>query len=178
MKPDLELKLQALLDAELPAAEAEQVRRLAAGDPAAARLLAELQNIKAALRQNEPAATVPETRPFYWSKIERQIQHEAARRPSPALFWAEQFRRWLVPLAGAATVAAGLLIWLHSSAPQVAFNEVSPSSAGITARTFRDNSAGINFVVVQETSPPSGTFLDTPPARTRNDGSSFMVELE
>ncbi|HXR08584.1 MAG TPA: hypothetical protein VN765_14710, partial [Candidatus Acidoferrum sp.] len=80
--------------------------------------------------------------------------------------------------AGAATLAAGLLLWLHSSAPQVALNEVSPSSAGIKARTFRDNSAGINFVVVQETSPPSGTFLDTPPARTRDDGSSFMIELE
>ncbi|MGA2557399.1 MAG: hypothetical protein ABSG04_14130, partial [Verrucomicrobiota bacterium] len=143
-----------------------------------ARLLAELQNIKAALRQNEPVAAVPETRPFYWSKIERQIQHEAARRPSPALSWAGLFRRWLVPLAGAATVAAGLLLWLRPSAPQVAFNEVSPSSAGIEARTFRDNSAGINFVVVQETSPPSGTFLDTPPARTRDEGSSFMVELE
>ncbi len=178
MKPDLELKLQALLDAELPAAEAEQVRRLAASDPAAARLLAELQNIRTALRQNEPTATVPETRPFYWSKIERQIQHEAARRPSPALSWADWIRRWPALLAGAATLAAVLVLWLYPSTPQVAFNEVSPSSAGVKARTFRDNSAGINFVVVQETSPPGGTFPDTPPARTRNDGSSFMVELE
>ncbi len=177
MKLDLELKLQALLDAELPPAEAEQVRRLAAADPEAARLLAELQNIKAALRQNEPSAVVPETRPFYWSKIQRQIRNEAARSPSPALSWSERFRRWLVPLAGMAAVAAVLLVLLHPSAPQVALNEVSPA-AGAKARAFRDNSAGINFVVVQETSPPSAGFVDTPPARTRNDGSSFMIELE
>jgi anti-sigma factor RsiW len=177
MKPDLELKLQALLDAELPPAEAEQVRRLAAADPEAARLLAELQNIKAALCQNEPFVAVPETRAFYWSKIQRQIQSEAGRSPSPAPSWSERFRRWLVPLAGMAAGVAVLLLLLHQSAPQVALNEVSPA-AGAKARAFRDNSAGINFVVVQETSPPPATFADPPPARTRNDGSSFMIELE
>jgi anti-sigma factor RsiW len=177
MKPDLELKLQALLDAELPPSEAERMRRLAVADPEAARLLAELQNIRTALRQNEPTAAVLETRAFYWSKIQRQIQLEAAWSPSPAPSWLERFRRWLVPLAGMSAVAAVLLVLLHPSAPQVALNEVSPA-AGARARAFRDNSAGINFVVVQETSPPSGSFVDTPPARTRNDGSSFMVELE
>ena len=78
MKHDLELKLQAWLDGELPAAEAEEMRRLAAADTEAAGLLAELQNTKAALLQNEPTVTVPETRAFYWSKIERQIQRQAA----------------------------------------------------------------------------------------------------
>ena len=83
-----------------------------------------------------------------------------------------------VPVIGwlAAGVAV-LLLLLHQSAPQVALNEVSPA-AGAKARAFRDNSAGINFVVVQETSPPPATFADPPPARTRNDGSSFMIELE
>ena len=121
MKPDLELKLQAWLDGELPAAEAEQVRRLAAADPEAARLLAELQNIKAAFLQNEPTATVPETRPFYWSKIERQIQREAARRPlpCPVLGGAASGAGW-PRLAGAAAVAAVLLVALNQSAPQVA----------------------------------------------------------
>ena len=83
MKPDLELKFQAWLDGELSAAEAERMRRLAAADPEAARLLAELRTVKAALLNNEPTAAVPETRPFYWSKIERQIQRQAAVRPAP-----------------------------------------------------------------------------------------------
>ena len=178
MKPEVELKLQALLDGELPAAQAGQMRRLAAADPEAARLLAELQNIQSALRQNEPTAAVPEARPFYWSKIQRQIQGQAALPPSPALSWAGQFRRWLLPLAGASALAALLLFCLSRSAPQVALNEVSPAAAGVKARAFRDKAAGINFVVVQETSPPSGTFVDTPPVRTRDDGTSFMIELE
>jgi anti-sigma factor RsiW len=54
MKHDLELKLQAWLDGELPAAEAEQMRRRAATDLEAARLTAELQNIKAAFLQSAP----------------------------------------------------------------------------------------------------------------------------
>ena len=112
MKLDLELKLQAWLDAELPAAEAEQMRRRAATDPEAARLLAELQNIKTALLQNETTVTVPETRPFYWSQIERRIQRQASLRPSPGPSWAERLRRWLAPLAGLAALAAALLAGL------------------------------------------------------------------
>jgi anti-sigma factor RsiW len=167
MKPDLELKLQAFLDAELPPGEAEEMRRLAASDQEAARLLAELQEITTVLHQNEPNAAVPETRPFYWSKIQRQIEREAGGSASPAPSWAERFRRWLTPLAAAAAGVAVLLLLLNRTAPQVALNEVSPA-AGAKASAFRDSSAETKFEVVQE----------SPPARTRNDGSSFMVELE
>ncbi len=173
MKDDLKLKLQAWLDAELPEAEAEQMRRLAAADPEAAGLLTELRNVKAALLNNEPTVAVPETRPFYWSKIERQIQHAAAVRPSPGLSWAERFRRWLAPLAGVAALAAVLLLALTQSAPQV-LDQVSETADGFKARTFRDNAAGINFVVFQG----NGQLAAALPARTRNDGSSFMIELE
>jgi anti-sigma factor RsiW len=177
MKHDLELKLQAWLDGELPAAEAEQLRRLTAADPEAARLLAELQNIKAAFLENEQTVAVPESRPFYWSKIERQIQREAAVRPSPALSWAERLRRWLAPLAGAAALAAVLLLALNQSAPQV-LNQVSDMAEGLQTRTFRDNSAGINFVVFHETPQPSAARATAQPARIRNDGSSFVIEYE
>ena len=170
MKPDLELKLQAWLDGELPAAEADQVRRRAASDPEAASLLAELQNIKTAFVQNETTVTVPETREFYWSKIERQIQREAAVRPASGPSWAERFRRWLAPLAGVAALAAVLLLALNQSAPQV-LNQVSDMAEGIQTRTFRDDSAGINFVVFHETSQSSV-------AHNRNDGSSFVTEME
>ena len=170
MKHDLELKLQAWLDGELPPAEAEEIRRRAAADPEAARLLAELQNIKAAFLQNEPTVAVPETRQFYWSKIERQIQREAVARPAPGLSWAERFRRWLAPLAGAATLATVLLVALNQSAPPV-LNQVSDMAEGFKTRTFRDDSAGINFVVFHETAQPSD-------GRIRDDGSSFVTEYE
>ena len=65
MNPDLELKLQALADGELSEPEAGRLRRLAAADPQAGRLLAELQTIKAAFLDNELTVAVPETREFY-----------------------------------------------------------------------------------------------------------------
>jgi negative regulator of sigma E activity len=179
MKPELELKLQAWLDGELPAAEAEQARRLAAAEPEAARLLAELQAIKTALRNNEEIVTVPETREFYWSKIERRIQREAADPPLLGPFWAERFRRWLVPLAGAAALAAMLLVALSQFRPQqTAFNQVSGITDEYTPRTFRDKPSGINFVVFQATPQPSASGAGAQPARTRNDGSSFMIDHE
>jgi anti-sigma factor RsiW len=177
MKHDLELKLQAWLDAELSAAEAEQMRRRAASDPEAASLLAELQNTKSALLQNEPAVTVPEARPFYWSKIQRQIQRQASVRPSPAPPWAERLRRWLAPLAGAAALAAVLLLALNPFAPPVV-NQVSDMAEGFQTRTFRDDSAGINFVVFHQTPQPSDAPAGAAPAHTRNDGSSFVIEVE
>jgi len=177
MKHDLELKWQTWLDGELPAAEAEQMRRLAASDPEAASLLAELQNIKTALLQNETAVTVPEARSFYWSKIQRQIQRPASVRPSPGPAWAERLRRWLAPVAGLAALAAAIMVALNPSAPQ-ALNQVSVMAEGFQTRTFRDDSAGINFVVFHQIPQPSAAFTGAAPARIRNDGSSFMTELE
>jgi anti-sigma factor RsiW len=179
MKAELELKLQAWLDGELPAAEAEEMRRLAAVDAEAAGLAAELQTVKAAFQDNEQKAAVPETREFYWSKIERQIQREAAVRPAPLASWAERFRRLLVPLAGVSALAAVLLVALNQYRPrETAFNQVSDTVDGFKARTFRDSPSGISFVVFQETPQPSAASAGAPSARTRNDGSSFVIEPE
>jgi anti-sigma factor RsiW len=169
MKPEMELKLQALLDGELPPAEAAVVRRQAAADPEAASLLAALENVKTAIRESEPGITVPETREFYWSKIARQIQREESGRPAPVLAWPARLQRWLAPLAGAVAVAAVLLLALNQAAPPV-LNQVSDMTQGLQTRSFHDNLSGINSVVLRETPQPS--------ARTRSDGSSFVTEME
>jgi hypothetical protein len=146
------------------------VRRQAAADPEAASLLAALENVKTAIRESEPdVVTVPEMREFYWSKIARRIEREGAARPAPVLAWPARLQRWLAPLAGAAAVAAVLLLALNQAAPPV-LNQVSDMAQGLQTRTFRDSSSGINFVVFHETPPPS--------ARIRNDGSSFVTEME
>jgi anti-sigma factor RsiW len=177
MKHDLELKLQAWLDGELPAAEAEQMRRRAATDLEAARLTAELQNIKAAFLQSETTATVPETRAFYWSRIQREIQRQASVRHSPAPLWAERLRRWLAPVAGLAALAAAVLMALNPSAPR-ALNQVSAMAEGFQTRAFRDDSAGINFIVFHQAPQPNAALAGATPARIRNDGSSFVTEVE
>jgi anti-sigma factor RsiW len=170
MKPELELKLQAWLDGELRAAEAEEMRRMAAADPEAARLLSELRNIKAAFLDNEQAAIVREPRGFYWSGIERRIQREAVARSSPGPALADWLRRWLAPLAGVAALAVVLLVALNPSAPRV-FNQVSDIAAGFKSRTFREKSNGVSFGVFQENPQPTA-------ARAFNDDSSFMTESE
>jgi anti-sigma factor RsiW len=179
MKQDLKLKLQAWLDGELPPAEAAALRALAAADPEAKRLLEELQAVKAALRQNERAASVPETREFYWSKIQQQIRREERVRRPVAAPWAARLRRWLAPMAGATALAAAFLAAVHHSPRPAGLNLVSVTAEGIEARTFHDQSSGMNIVFLQDTrgeEEPAGDQLQ--PAHTREDGSSFMTEFE
>ena len=73
MKHELELKLQAHLDGELTGREATEIAALLEHDREAAALFGELRNIKTALTGNELEIKLPETREFYWSKIEREI---------------------------------------------------------------------------------------------------------
>ena len=72
MKNDLELKLQAWLDGELSGPEGLRLSREIAGDADATRLVEELRSVKSALAGAETPLTIPESREFYWSKIERQ----------------------------------------------------------------------------------------------------------
>jgi anti-sigma factor RsiW len=170
MKNELELKLQAWLDGELSAAEAGEMQRLAATDPEAGRLLAELRSVKNAFAQGEPKIVFPETREFYWSKIQRQIRRESAPPPGPALSWSGYLRRWLAPAAGLGAVAAALLLALDQSGPRTILNQVSGASGDMNVSTFRDKNAGLNFVILQD--------VPKPIAHVRNDGSSFMTDIE
>ena len=70
---DDQLKLQAHFDGELPEPEARAVANWLARDREAVALLAELRNTRKALKGFESDIKLPETREFYWSKIEREI---------------------------------------------------------------------------------------------------------
>jgi len=174
-----ELKLQAWLDGELSPAEERALRLLADSDPEAKRLVEELQGVKAALLQNEQPVAVPETREFYWSKIQRQIERGervGAAVPAP---WPGRLRRWLAPLLGATALAAALVMAVHQSPLPEALNLVSITAEGYQARTFRDQSSGMNFVFLEDTrKTPEAAGAQGQPARMREDGSSFMVEFE
>jgi anti-sigma factor RsiW len=112
MNHELELKVQAYVDGQLSRRQAQKVERWAAQDPQAQALVAELRVAKSLLTGNDVERLVPESREFYWSKIQRQIerleQNEASAQPTPLLGW----RRYLAPLAGgafAALLVIGLL---------------------------------------------------------------------
>jgi len=106
MNMEQQLKVQAWLDGELPEAEARRVEGLVSGDKPAQALAAELRMTKSTLSGNEPAMTLPESREFFWGKIQREIERlekaGAESRPTP---WVLNWRRWMAPLSAVALVA-------------------------------------------------------------------------
>src|SRR4051812_1303740 len=102
MNEEQQLKLQAFLDGELSEAEARDVAALVARDADAAALMTELRNTRQVLANFEPDRKLPESREFFWSKIEREI--ERLEPAPPAVERVSLFtllrRRFLIP-AGA-----------------------------------------------------------------------------
>jgi anti-sigma factor RsiW len=101
MNEEQQLKLQAFLDGELPEREAREILAWSQREASAASLLAELKNTRATLASAEPKPSLPETREFYWSKIEREIQKlEPAERQAAVLIL--NWQRLLWPIGAAA----------------------------------------------------------------------------
>jgi len=105
MNSDTQLKVQSYLDNELSPSEARKVAGMISADREARELYNELKATKEILAQNEPAIKLDESREFYWSKIQRQIE-TAERTPQtrPTAWWV----RLLAPLAGTAALFAAL----------------------------------------------------------------------
>ena len=105
MKKELHLKVQSYLDCELSDREARKVQAWLAEDKEAQALMNELSMASAILKGNEPEKMVPDTREFYWSKIQRGIERgekPEASSPSGFLF---AWRKLLAPVVGVALVA-------------------------------------------------------------------------
>jgi anti-sigma factor RsiW len=149
MNQDLNIKLQALLDGELPEREAAELRQLLERDAEARDLVSELRATQAALKDFESDLKVPESREFYWSKIQREInRREAPARPAPAVSWVHTLRRWLVPVSSVAVIAiVGLVSLLQSPlmhSPVPGASEVAMTEAN--AFTYRDFNSGTTLV--------------------------------
>ncbi len=149
MDLDTQLKLQAFLDGELPEDEAMAVVSLIARDEEAKALHAELKHTRKALKDSEDTVRLPESREFFWSKIEREIQRlEPVRPAAPSVSLFERLRRLLMPMgAVAALVLAGFFSYhqmglggrSHSTEMDLAMTD----SNGFT---YRDYSAGMTLV--------------------------------
>jgi anti-sigma factor RsiW len=146
MTNDQQLKLQAFLDGELPEAEARETATWLAQDGDAAALLQELRHTRQALAGFEGDVKLPESREFYWSKIERRIQQ--LESPAPARCRSSVFaalRRLLMP-ATAVAVLAFVSIVATRQGGQGGVGEVHATMVDAGAFTYRDQAAGMTLV--------------------------------
>lgn len=153
-----ELKLQAYLDGELPAAEAVEVERWLDQDAQMTALSTELKHTKAALSAGELAVKCPETREFYWSKIVRTIEAEerqAERATSRELPW---WRKLMLPVGALAALAVTLTMLQTNDPHAVPSKESVIIAEAVNAATveqldesmgtitYNDSSEGVTVV--------------------------------
>jgi anti-sigma factor RsiW len=153
MNHDTELKLQAYLDAELPAEEARLMEEWLTRDAQARAVCEELRATKKLLQGNELPRTLSESREFYWSKIERAIlRGEQVEQPvSPVATIRKWWFRLAAPLAGATLLGAVLFVALRSgtsSSGMAYFHEVETPVEESTGITFHSEAAHMIVVWV------------------------------
>lgn len=159
MNQELQLKLQACLDGELAGRKAREAVAWMAKDPEAKQLAEELRLTRAALRGQEPQRTLPESREFYWSKIEREIsklEPAAAPKQPLAIWWI--LRRCLAPFAGVALVAflaLGIARFSSPMQPNPQLAVVENLSEHVGSLSFRSPAEKMSVVWLYDTSQPS-----------------------
>jgi anti-sigma factor RsiW len=149
MDYDAQLKLQAFLDGELPEGEASTIANWVARDPEAAAMAEELRNTRNALAGFEAGIQLPESREFFWSKVQREIARleTPAPKPAPTPLFA-LLRRFLVPASALALVLIGGMVLTRPNAPfgRAATAGIETALADSGAFTYRDYSAGTTLV--------------------------------
>jgi anti-sigma factor RsiW len=149
MNAEQQLKLQAFVDGELPETEARDIAAWVARDADATALVKELRNTRHALSTFEPDLKLPESREFFWSKIEREIRRfEPAPEPAESVSLFTLLRRILVPAGAlAAVVIVGLITFQQfNTGTAVRAVEVEVAMADSDATTYRDESEGTTLV--------------------------------
>ena len=169
MKQDLQLKLQAYLDAELPSGEAKDVAELVARDADTRALLSELTNTRNALASFESEIKLPETREFYWSKIARDIQRQERNMPersSGSIF--TLLRRLAVPSVVMVALLMGMLVIKQQLGLDRRFGVAETDTAQVDAGTFtfRDFASGTTLVWLSY--PAENEFAESGSADTIN----------
>jgi len=148
-----QLKLQAYLDNELGASDTSEVVAWLQKDAEARALQAELKEVSLLLAGNELEVKLPETREFYWSKIERSIHRQevqsGARTTGSARSW---LWRFVMPALGvAALVLIALPLFRVGSGPgELGYlHEIETPLEDTSAISFHSQSAGMTVVWVQ-----------------------------
>lgn len=150
MNDEQQLKLQAFLDGELPETEAREISAWLAQDEEANGLVKELRNTRQALKNSQSPVRVPESREFYWSKIQREIDRlEPAAEPVRKTSWLQVLRRVLVPAGAVAAVAIiGIIAGRQFLPAPLAAAESEMTVADSGAFTYHDYAHGTTLVWV------------------------------
>ena len=151
MKRELELKIQAHLDGELAGRESREITALLESDPEACNLFAQLQGVQTVIAAHEPVRALPETRAFYWSKIQRDIaRHEqlAEHEIERISLW-PKFRRRYMAVSGGLAAATVLLVATMANLNRVhpeLLEEIENPLEHTGAFTFRSEAQKVTVV--------------------------------
>jgi hypothetical protein len=107
-------RLTAFLLGELPAEEAAAVERAIADDPALLEAMRGMESIKILLTETLDPGSIrllPQQRETIRAAVREQ---EKILRPFPSASW----KRWGIPLAAAATITLGIIIFFRNQKPQ------------------------------------------------------------
>ena len=173
MNVDVGVKLQAYLDGELTGRETQQVASLIESDAEARALYGELQQTRTWLKQNEPEVSLPESREFFWSKIEREIERlETAPIDSHGPAWLLFLRRHLAAVGGL-TVAAALVAFaalqMNVVSPGGLLEEIDNPLEDVGTFSFRSESQKMTLVWI------SNPFAD---AEEASDAAPMPEEIQ
>jgi anti-sigma factor RsiW len=163
MNQETQLKIQAYVDGELSSTESRQVEAWLADDPNALQLSQELVFTKKLMAGNEKEYRLPESREFFWSKIQREIEPRADRpltvRERVVGWLRLNGARWLAPAASAALVLSLLFLWLPSGSDSSGntaqsghtgpLEEIEVPLAEVSTIAFHSQQAGMTVVWVQ-----------------------------
>jgi anti-sigma-K factor RskA len=159
MNKELQTQLLAYVDGELTERDARRVARVLAQDGEARAVMEELQMTKRLLKEHEPELKLPESREFYWSKIERAIL-QAEKTPPESVGARFNWRKILAPLAGLATVVALGFAALHFADYDFPFGdsigqlaEVENESEHMGSFSFRSQSGNMFVVWIYDRTP-------------------------
>ena len=139
MKTEMLLKIQSWVDGCLSARESAEMERFMAANPDAQALAGELRMTKLAFVGNESAMTLPESREFFWSKVQREIaRQEAAGVPveSAGFFVAGWWRKLLVPVTSVAGLALVAVLVTVATRTEDGSDQIESQLEGVSTVTY------------------------------------------